>query len=75
VARSVKKSFLRDEPQGFTPGNLFEPPAGWSSASGGFNRETGRWAVRKARRAAAYALGAGLLAWLLTRAAKTGKRG
>jgi NAD(P)-dependent dehydrogenase (short-subunit alcohol dehydrogenase family) len=75
VARSVKKSFLRDEPQGFTPGNLFEPPAGWSSASGGFNRETGRRAVRKARRAAAYALGAGLLARLLTRAAKTGKRG
>jgi hypothetical protein len=78
VARSVKKGFLRDEPQEPAPGNLFEPSPGWSCTNGGFNAEGKGQAFLRARRAAAAGasvLGAGLLAWLLSRNEKTRERG
>jgi hypothetical protein len=53
AARTVDRGLLRQEPAESSPGNLYESSAEWASADGGFNRETGRRAAHKARRAAA----------------------
>jgi NAD(P)-dependent dehydrogenase (short-subunit alcohol dehydrogenase family) len=77
VARTIERGFLREEPEGPTPGNLFEPASEWASTNGGFNEEARRRAAPKARRAAsvgASALGLGLLTALLLRARKASGR-
>ena len=73
VARTIKKGFLRDEPEEATPGNLFEPKGEWTGTDGGFNEEARHQRSGAARRAAvagASVLGPGLLVWLLLRARK-----
>jgi NAD(P)-dependent dehydrogenase (short-subunit alcohol dehydrogenase family) len=70
VARTVERGFLRQEPEEPSSGNLYEPSTQWAGTDGGFNREAGRRAAHKVRRAAAAGasvLGPGILTWLLLR--------
>jgi NAD(P)-dependent dehydrogenase (short-subunit alcohol dehydrogenase family) len=70
VARTIERSFLRQEPEEPSPGNLYGPSYEWTGTDGGFNQEAGRRAALKSRRAAAAGasvLGSGVLTWLLLR--------
>ena len=77
AARTIERGLLWQEPGEPSPGNLHEPSSRWAGTDGGFNREAGRRAALKARRAAAAAasvLGPGILAWLLLRAMRARRR-
>jgi NAD(P)-dependent dehydrogenase (short-subunit alcohol dehydrogenase family) len=73
VARTIERGLLHQEPGEPSPGNLYETSSRWTGTDGGLNREAGRRAALKARRAAAAGasvLGPGILTWLLLRRGK-----
>lgn len=78
VARTIERGFLRREPEEPSPGNLHEPSSRWAGTDGGFNREAGRWAAPKVRRAVAAGasvLGPGIATWFLLRKGKARRKG